>query len=101
MNNFKDFGIKSQIVAFTGDKISVKKLVDKNTLISVLKFKVEESKKKPGTDYLTMQIEIDGVKHVVFTGSAGLISQIRQVPEDKFPFTTIIKKDSNDFNEFT
>lgn len=98
MNNFKDFGIKPSVNNFIGDKISVVKLLNKP--IKVLQYKTEPSKKKPGTDYLTLQIEINNTKRVVFTGSTVLIQQIKQVPSDKLPFTTTIIGD-NDYYEFT
>ncbi|HMG93211.1 MAG TPA: hypothetical protein VK589_24310 [Chryseolinea sp.] len=98
MNSFKDFDIKPNINAFVGDKIPVKKLF--NVPITVLEFKLEPSKQKPGTELLTLQIEKSGEKRVVFTGSTVLIDQIKRVPENKFPFVTTIKGD-NDYYEFT
>lgn len=98
MNNFTDFDIKPRIKAYVGDKIQVKKIL--NVQIKVLAFKVEPSKKKPGTDLLTLQIEKDGDKRVVFTGSTVMIDQIRRVTDDKLPFQTTIKGD-NDYYEFT
>jgi hypothetical protein len=89
MNNFKDFGIKPKVSNhFVGDKISLSRLI--NVEITVIDFKIEDSKHKPGTQCLTMQIEKSGEKRVVFTGSKGLISQIMQVPKQQFPFTTVI-----------
>jgi len=99
MHNFKDFKIKSQVSPFVGDKVSVNKLIDNP--ITVIRFKIDESKKKEGTDCLTMQIEKGGEKRVVFTGAKGLISQIQQVPKENFPFVTTIKKNENDYCEFT
>lgn len=98
MNNFTDFDIKPKIKAFVGDKIKVKNLL--NVPITVLEFKIEPSKQKPGTELLTLQIEKSGDKRIVFTGSTVLIDQIKRVPDDKFPFVTTIKGD-NDYYEFT
>ncbi len=98
MNNFKDFNIKPKINSFVGEKIQVQKLF--NLPITVLAFKVEPSKKKSGTQLLTLQIEKGSEKRIVFTGSVVLMDQIRRVPEDKFPFTTTIRGD-NDHYEFT
>jgi hypothetical protein len=98
MNTFKDFNIVSKIPAFTGEKISVQKLL--NNPIVILGFKVEPSKKKEGTEFLTLQIEKSGEKRIVFSGSKGLMHQIKQVPDTKFPFeTTIIRE--NEYLEFT
>jgi hypothetical protein len=68
----------------------------------VTDFKVEDSKfeKKGSGKCLTLQIEHNNSKHIVFTGSAGLINQIEQVPKDKFPFkATIIRE--NEMFQFT
>lgn len=71
-----------------------------NIEIIVQGFKIEDSKKKQGTKYLTLQIEIDYTNRVVFTGSKNLMDLISQVPDDKFPFQTIIKKNDKRL-EFT
>lgn len=98
MNNFKDFDIKPKINAFVGDKIPVKKIL--NLPINVLDFKIEPSKQKQGTEFLTIQIEKSEEKRIVFTGSSVLIDQIKRVGKDKFPFMTTIKGE-NDYYEFT
>ena len=98
MHSFKDLDIKPNIKSFIGDKIPVKKIL--NNEIKVLDFKIDPSKQKEGTELLTLQIEKSGEKRIVFTGSTILRDQIRRVPKDKFPFTTIIKAD-NDYYEFT
>ena len=98
MNNFKDFNIKPKITSFVGEKIAVQKLF--NLPIEVLDFKIEPSKKKEGTELLTLQIEKAGEKRIVFTGSTILIQMIKKVPENRFPFTTTIKGD-NEYYEFT
>lgn len=98
MHSFKDFNIKPKVNNFVGEKIQVQKLF--NLTIKVFSFKIEPSKQKKGTELLTLQIEKSGEKRIVFTGSTVLIDQIRRVPEDKFPFTTVIKGD-NDYYEFT
>ena len=98
MNKFSDFNIEPRIQAFVGDKISVQKIF--NIEIDVLDFKIEDSKQKKGTQFLTLQIIKSGEKRVVFTGSTVLIDQIRGVPKNGFPFKTTIKGD-NDYYEFT
>jgi hypothetical protein len=98
MNNFKDFKIKPEISTFTGDKIKIEKLL--NAEISVLAYKIEDSKVKQGTKLLILQLEKSGIKHVLFTGSTILQQMIKQVPEDKFPFKTTIVKESEHL-EFT
>lgn len=98
MTLFKELGIKPKTNPFVGDKISVKKLF--NQPIKVLAHKIEPSKQKEGTEYLTLQIEKSGDKRVVFTGSTVLIDQIKRVPQNAFPFETVIKGENEHF-EFT
>ena len=71
-----------------------------NKEISILNYKIEDSKIKEGTKLLTIQIETKGEKFIIFTGSRVLQQMISKVPKDKFPFmTTIIKE--NQHLEFT
>lgn len=98
MFNFKDLGIKPKENTFIGKKIEIDDVL--NIEIIVQGFKIEDSKKKQGTKYLTLQIEIDISKRVVFTGSKNLMDLISQVPDNKFPFKTIIKKNDKRL-EFT
>jgi hypothetical protein len=92
MNNFKDFNIEPELKSFTGDKIKIDKVLNKE--IKVLKFKIDDSRVKAGTKLLTIQIEKSGENHVIFTGSTILMQQIQKVQEDKFPFNTTIVKES-------
>lgn len=98
MHNFKDFNIKPRTKAFVGEKISISRILNKEIIVH--DFKVKPSTQKEGTNYLTMQIEKSGEKRIVFTGSTFLIDMIQRVPENKFPFKTIIKGDE-DYYEFT
>ncbi|MFN7703471.1 MAG: hypothetical protein ACK5OS_02525 [Chryseotalea sp.] len=98
MKNFSEFNIKPKVNQFVGEKIQVQKLF--NLSIQVLDYKVEPSKHKKGTELLTLQIIKGNEKRIVFTGSTVLIDQIKRVPQDGFPFTTIIRGD-NDYYEFT
>ena len=99
MKQFSSFDIKSGD-NFTGDKIKIDKILNRE--IAVLKYKMEESKfpKNKSGQCLTLQIELNGIKLVVFSGSDYLMNQLKQVADDDFPFlATIIK--SNDHFEFT
>lgn len=98
MKNFRDFKIKPKLNTFTGDKIKIEKVL--NIEIIVHAFKIEDSKQKPGTKLLTLQIEKNGTHHVIFTGSTVLMQEIQEVSKDDFPFTTTIIKQDEHF-EFT
>lgn len=100
MNAFKDFNITSSQKAFTGDKIKIDRILNRE--IVVIDYKIENSKfeKKGSGKCLTLQIQVGQTKHVVFTGSSGLMEQIEKVPKDKLPFITTIVKENERF-EFT
>lgn len=90
MFSFSDFKIKPRENTFTGKKIDIDDIL--NVEIIVTGFKIEDSKKKAGTKFLTLQIEYENNKRVVFTGSKNLQDLILQVTEDQFPFKTTIRK---------
>ncbi|MGB4775719.1 MAG: hypothetical protein WBP45_11130 [Daejeonella sp.] len=96
MKTFRDFGIKTTHQAFTGDRIKISKILNRE--ITVHDFKIEDSKFKGKCLYL--QIQLNETKHVVFTGSTILMDVIQQVPNDGFPFKTTIIEESERF-EFT
>lgn len=98
MNCFKDFEIKPELKNFIGEKIQIKRIL--NAPITVHDFKIEPSKFEGKGNRLTLQIEKQGEKRVVFTGSSVLMQQIEKVPKDKFPFETTIVND-NEYFEFT
>lgn len=93
MRQFKDLGIKTPIQGFTGDKIKMNKVINKSIIIHA--YKIENSKFEKGNGKcLHMQIEVNGVKHVLFSGSTILMETIKNVPEDAFPFATTIVMES-------
>lgn len=98
MKRFKDFNIKPEVIHFTGDKIKLDRLV--GSTIKILGFRIDDSIAKPGTKCLTMHIEKNNIKHVVFTSAKILMQEIKMVPEGGFPFETVITKE-NDYYEFT
>jgi len=96
MKNFKDLGIsKPSINSMVGEKIKVDRILNKE--IEVLKFSISES--KYNGSLLTMQIKTNNELRIVFTGSTGLIDQIKQVKNEDYPFKTTIVKE-NEFYEF-
>lgn len=90
MNSFKDMGIAAPVAAFTGDKIKLNKIL--NEQIIVHRYKIEPSKFEKGDcKRLVLQIEKNWINYILFTSSVTLKDMIQQVPEQKFPFETIIK----------
>ena len=97
MKSFSDFGIKPELTAMTGEKIKISKILNREIVIH--DFRIEESKfkKENSARCLYMQISIDNVKHVVFTGSQVLASMISRVSKEDFPFTTTIVKEGEHY----
>jgi hypothetical protein len=91
-------GILPQINTFSGDKIKVSRIL--NVEITVFEYKIEPSKQKENSNYMTLQIEKNGIKHIVFTGSKVLMQQIKQVSKEQFPFSTTIVGEK-EYYEFT
>ena len=98
MKSFKDFNIqRSEIQKFTGDKMKMSKIINKE--ISVLDFKLEKSKFNEDPR-LCIQFAINDTKYIVFTQAKNLIDNIQQVRKEDFPFTTTIVE-QDDWFEFT
>lgn len=100
MNSFKQFNIKPKTQGFSGEKIKMRQIVNKE--IVVKSFRIVNSKYdgKGNGKCLHLQIEVDGNERVVFTGSAVLMEMIEAVPASGFPFKTTIVQESERF-EFT
>lgn len=96
--SFSDFEIEPQVTHYTGNKISLSNIL--NVEIIIHKFKIEASKRKIGTELLTLQIEMSGNMHVFFSGSTVLMNMIKRVDPEKFPFSTTIKM-AGEFPKFT
>jgi hypothetical protein len=92
MFEFKDFNITTSSSAFTGKKIDIETIKEEE--IHVLNYKIEQSKypKENNDKCVHIQIEYEGNKRVFFTSSMVLMNQLEQVPKEKFPFKTVIKK---------
>jgi hypothetical protein len=96
MKNFKDLNITATTPAFTGDKIKIERLLNRE--IQVMDFKIEKSKYEKGNGKcLTLQVQINNQKHVVFTGSIALMEVIEQVDKKDLPFSTTIIKENDRF----
>lgn len=87
----------------TGVKIELEQLIDKK--ITIIDYRTNDSKFSREGICLTIQIEYEGEKRVIFTGSGVLREDIEKTNREDFPFTTtIIKvpfKDKQFFFKFT
>ena len=88
MKNFSDIA-KEQVL--DGDKVRIDDII--NMEITILKYTIKESRysKNESGNYLTLQIEHEGKRCVIFTGSDVLIDQMEQYG-DQLPFIATIRK---------
>lgn len=91
MKTFKDLGIKVETKAFTGEKISIDKIINREIIVHG--YKIEKSKIN-SKNCLHIQIELSSELRLLFTGSIILEEQLKQIHSDAFPFkATIVKTD--------
>lgn len=86
MKKFSDFATGS--TTFIGDKVKIDDILGKEIVIKG--FKVTDSKYK-NTQMLTLQIELNNVERIIFTGSQVLIEQCEKY-KDEMPFMTKIER---------
>lgn len=100
MNSFKDFNIAPPAPSFSGDKIKMNKILNREIIVH--KYRIEESKfkDKGNGKRLDMQIEINGHMHLVWCSSVVLQDMIGKIPASSFPFKTTIVLE-NERYEFT
>jgi hypothetical protein len=94
IRKFSELGIENIRSPFIGPKIEVSKIINREIIVYC--FKITESKypKNRSGKCLYLQIEIDGGKRVVFTGSDVLINTVLSITEEQLPFSTTIIKDN-------
>ncbi len=97
MNSFKDFGIQPSVKKFVGDKIKIKKVLNVEIVIHHFNIGPSDFPDKGNGKRLDIQIEMDGTKYLLWTGSVQLQDMMLQVSETGFPFTTIIKEDGESY----
>lgn len=92
MKSFKDLGIKPACIGFTGDKVSIDRILNREIIVH--QYKIEASKFEGRGNCLHMQIGVGEELRVVFTGSNILMDAIKQVPKNDFPFKATIVKEN-------
>lgn len=95
MKRFSDFAKEPS--AMTGDKIKIDDVLGRE--ITVIGYKLGDSKQKLGTKVLTLQFMLDGAERILFTGSTVLIEQVERY-KSEMPFLAKIEK-VNKFYTFT
>lgn len=74
---------------FEGDKIKIDQVVDRE--IEILNYDVRESKQKPGTKCVVMQIRFEGKKRVIMGGYQFLCQVLELIDKSQLPLQTIIR----------
>ncbi len=74
---------------FEGEKINIEAVVDQP--ITICNFEIKPSDKKPGTDYLKMQIEFNGKKRFIGGGYKFLCEVLKLIDKSNLPLQTIIR----------
>jgi hypothetical protein len=95
MNDFKDFAIQQSIKGFSGEKISIMRIL--NTEIVIEDWREEKSKYE-GKDFrLDLQIIYQDVQRLVWVSSRNLLDTIKKIPRDRFPFKATIVQENKRF----
>ena len=90
MKKFSDFA--KEDLPFTGDKVRINDIIDKEIII--VKFSVRPSKYKDKvSEYAIVQFQEaeDGEMKIFFTGSQVIVDMLRRYAEE-LPFATTIRK---------
>ena len=86
---FSDFA--DGIVPLDGPKIKIEDVVNKEILVTGCKLRKSRYGSETAPECLTLQFEVDGQRHIIFTGSVILIEQMQKY-QGEMPFLTVIKK---------
>jgi hypothetical protein len=91
MPEYQRFGdFAEEVSPLDGDKIKIEAVLNREVLVTG--FKVTTSKYKENSQRcMTLQVEVDGSRRVVFTGSSVMIEQVERY-KGHIPFLTVIKK---------
>jgi RNA-directed DNA polymerase len=97
MKLFSELNVPAPIGSFAGEKIKIAKIMNRE--IAVLDSRIDESKypKNKSGKVLMLQLEVDGEKRILFTGSDVLIAQIQHIKKEDYPFKVTIIKEGEHF----
>lgn len=86
---FSDFAEPGSVL--DGDKIRIDDLINRDVMVIGYKISSSKFEKNKSGKCLTLQVEVNGVHRVVFTGSDVLIDQMQKYGE-RIPFIAVIRK---------
>lgn len=100
LKQFNAFGIKPQERTFVGEKIKMKKVLNKKISIFDYKLKPSIYPLVGNGQCLHLQIEFENKKRVTWTSSVNMQEMMFKVPKDQLPIETTIIED-NERYEFS
>jgi hypothetical protein len=97
MKRFSDLNIVTHSDSFVGEKIKISKILNRDIII--VGYRIEDSKypKNKSGKCLYLQIELEALKKVVFSGSDVLINTIIQVKKEDLPIACQIIQEGEHF----
>ena len=92
IRSFSELNIKVDR-PFVGKSIEIDNIIDKEIIVHDYKIGPSKYKERGNGRCLTLQIEFEGAKRVVFSGSGYMMDQIQEVSKENLPIvTTIIRE---------
>ena len=89
MQRFSDFATEDS--PLEGERKRIDEVLNKEIVVTGERIRESKYKDEGRKRYMTLQVEIDGNKYVIFTGSEVLINQIEKYREH-IPFMATMKK---------
>jgi hypothetical protein len=99
MKSFSELGIKPDLKKFIGEKIGIKKVLDKEIILHDFDIGPSKYPEKGNGKCLKLQITFKDELRIIFTGSTILMNIIEKINQSDLPITTTIIE-SNDHYEF-
>jgi len=92
VRSFQDLNVQVETAGLEGTKVQMNEIL--NVFITIHGFKNEATKYSNRNPICThLQISIEGVKHVLFSGSKTIQKIMQALQPSDFPFTTTIRPD--------
>jgi len=89
LQRFSDFATEDS--PLEGERKRIDEVLNKEIVVTGERIRESKYKDEGRKRYMTLQVEIDGNKYVIFTGSEVLINQIEKYREH-IPFMATMKK---------
>lgn len=97
MKKFSEISQNNNVML--GDKLKINEVVGKEIIVTGYQIGNSRFRREGNEKMLTLQFKLNGIQHILFTGSKILMRQIEQC-KDEIPFITIIEY-VNKFYTFT